>query len=177
MCLSQYRQISVLLLMAIPLLFACGESEEDAQKEVTQVETASSPALTDTAETAPVENTMQDNIEKQKEIEQEATSTLDNATVEAGFDFETQHAIHIDLHFEATQFQEKISIYSTVSDQPNTPESLLEQGTIIQGSSYKSKLTAPSLVQSFMIVRNDDFSTAITLTLNSNALLTHTFLE
>jgi len=177
MCLPQYRQISLLLLMATPLLFSCGESEDEPQAEITQIDTTSSSSSDTNTDTAPVENTMQANIEEQKEIEKEATNALENATVEGNFYFETQHPITIDLHFKATQFQEKISIYSTATDQPNSPENLLEQGTIIQGSRYKSKLTAPTLIQSFMVVRNDDFSSAITLTINSDALLTHTFLE
>jgi len=161
--------------MVIPLLFSCGESEKESSAEITQVETTPTPPP-DT-DPAPVENTMQTNIQEQEKIEQEATNTFENAIVERNFDFGTQQPITIDLYFEATQFQENISIYSTVTDQPNTPESLLEQGTIIQGSRYKSKLTASTLTQSFMVVRNDDFSTAITLTINSDALLTHTFLE
>jgi len=166
MALSQYKQILVLLVI-VTLVISCGGSEEKEQKELTEV--APTPA--------PVENTMLANIEKQNEIEQQATNTLDNATVAENFSFESQRSINIDLHFEATQFQEKISIYSTVTDQPNTPESLLEQGTIIQANRYKSQLTAPTMIESLMVVRNDNFSTAITLTINSDALLTHTFLE
>jgi len=167
MRLSQYKQISVLLLIVTPLLFSCGEPEEEDQKEVLQIEATS----------APVENTMQTNIESQTKIEQEATSSLVSATVEKGFAFETQRAIGINLHFNKTQFQEKISIYSTNAADPDTPVNLLEQGTIIQSNRYKSMLTAPMPIESFMIVRNDNLSKAITLTINNDALLTHTFLE
>ncbi len=167
MRLSQYKSISVLLLIVTPLLFSCGEPEKEDQKKVPQTETAS----------APVENTMQTNIENQTKIEQEATSSLVSATVEKDFSFETQRAISINLHFKKTQFQEKISIYSTNSANPDTPVNLLEQVTIIQSNRYKSKLTAPIAIESFMIVRNDNLPKAITLTINNDALLTHTFLE
>jgi len=155
--------------MLTPLIYACGNSDEEEQKVVTQTEATPTPAL--------VENTMQTNIENQTKIEQEATSSLVSVTVEKGFGFETLRVINIDLHFTTTQFQEKISIYSAIADKPNTPVDLLEQGTIIQSNRYKSTLTAPMLIESFMVVRNDNFSKAITLTINSEALLTHTFSE
>jgi hypothetical protein len=155
--------------MLTPLIYACGNSEEEEQKEVTQTEADPTPA--------PVENTIQTNIEKQEKIEQEATNSLVSATVEKGFGFETQRAINIDLHFTTTQFQENISIYSTIAAKPGMPINLLEQGTIIQSNRYKSMLTAPMPIESFMVVRNNNLSKAVTLTINNDALLTHTFLE
>jgi len=149
--------------MLTPFIYACGNSEEE--DEVVQPQTVTT------------ENTMQTNIENQQKIEQEATSTLVSATVEKSFAFKTQRVINIDLDFIYTQYQEKISIYSIGSSESDTSLNLLEQGTIIQSNRYKSKLTAPMPIESFMVVRNDNLSKAITLTINNDALLTHTFLE
>ncbi|WP_019026520.1 hypothetical protein [Colwellia piezophila] len=161
MILSQYKRILVLLFILTPLLSACGEEEEN--EEVVQ--------------TPPVENTMASNIENQNNIEQEATKSLSSVSMEGNFAFETQRMVTVDLHFIATQFQEKIAIYSVIDANTNTPINLLEQGIIIQSNSYKSMLAAATAVSSLIVVRNDDFSNAVTVEINSNDLLTHTFQE
>ncbi|KGJ94847.1 hypothetical protein [Colwellia psychrerythraea] len=158
---SQYNRIFVLLFILTPLLCACGE-EEDMVSQTQNV---------------PSENSMTTNIEAQNLIELEATESLSSVTMEGSFDFEMQRMVTVNLHFLTTQFQEKISIYSTIDDSSNSPINLLEQGTINQGNSYKSMLTAATALSSLIVVRNDDFSKSVTITINSNDLLTHTFQE
>lgn len=164
MILSQYNRVSMFLLILAPLLYACGESE-DAEAEVEVVQSL------------PVENSMTTNIEAQNSIELEATKSLNSVTMEGSFSFETQRMVTVDLHFLATQFQEKISIYSAIDASSNTPINLLEQGTIIQANSYQSMLAAATTLSSLIVVRNDDVSKAVVIAINNNDLLTHTFQE
>ena len=158
MTLSQYKPIAVLLFILIPLLYACGG--EQVEKIEGNNEVVQTPALA-------TENTMQTNQENQKKIEQEATKSLTSITTAGNFAFKTQRMVTVDLHFLTTQFQEKISIYSTLDLSSNTPINLLEQGTI-----HKS-----TALDFLIVVRNDDFSKSIVITINSDDLLTHTFQE
>jgi len=162
MFLSQYNRVLVLSFILAPLIYACGESE-DVETEVVQ--------------TLPVENTMTNNIEAQNLIELEATKSLNTVTMEGDFSFETQRMVTVDLYFLSTQYQEKITIYSAIDASTNTPIDLLEQGTIIQANNYKSMLAAATTLSSLIVVRNDDFSKQVVITINENGLLTHTFQE
>lgn len=161
MVLSQYNRIFFLFFILILLLCSCGDSDES--EEVTQ--------------TPPAESTMTINIKNQNLIEQEATKSLNSVSTEGSFAFETQRMVSVDLIFLTTQFQEKISIYSAIDHNSNTPENLLEQGTIVQSNNYKSMLVVASALSTLTVVRNDDFSNSVEITINSNDLLTHTFQE
>ena len=166
--LNQYKRILMLMFIVQPLIYACGASDESEEVVVVEVvtEVTSSP-----------ENTMASNQAEQNKIELEATSTLSSVAIEGNFGFETQRMVTIDLNFIATQFQEKISIYSAIDINSNTPVNLLEQGIIIQSNSFKTMLSAASPLNSLIVVRNDDFSTFVAVEINSNNLLTHTFQE
>ena len=168
MTLSQYKPIAVLLFILIPLLYACGG--EEVEKIEGNNEVVQTPALA-------TENTMQTNQENQKKIEQEATKSLTSITTAGNFAVKTQRMVTVDLHFLTTQFQEKISIYSTLDLSSNTPINLLEQGTIHKSNSYKTMLAAATALDFLIVVRNDDFSKSIVITINSDDLLTHTFQE
>ncbi|ALO33824.1 hypothetical protein CMT41_03120 [Colwellia sp. MT41] len=161
MTLSQYKWVLFLLIL-VPLLYACGDEEE---QEVAKIQAA------------PPENTMQNNIAEQNKIEQEATNSLSSITIAGNFAFASQRMVSIDLHFSTMQFQEKISIYSTIDTSALTPVNLLEQGTINQSNSYKSMLTVATAINALIVVRNDDFSTLVTVKINNHDLLTHTFQE
>ncbi|WP_057830375.1 hypothetical protein [Colwellia sp. TT2012] len=161
MTLSQYKWVFFLLIL-VPLLYACGDEEE---KEVAKIQPA------------PPENTMTINIAEQIKIEQEAVESLNSITMEGNFNFATLRMVTVDLHFLTTQFQEKISIYSTIDANSITPVNLLEQGTIYQSNSYKSMLTVATAINALIVVRNDDFSTLVTVKINNHDLLTHTFQE
>ena len=168
MTLSQYKRIFVLLFILTPLLWACGGSDESEEELEIEVEIVQIP---------PAENTMQTNQESQNKIEQEATKSLTSSTTAGNFTFKTQRMITVDLHFLTTQFQEKISIYSTIDPSSNTPVNLLEKGFIIRSNNYKSMLSAATALSSLIVVRNDDFSKLVVITINNDDLLTHTFQE
>ena len=169
--LNQYKRMLMLMFIVQPLIYACGasdESEEVVEVEVVEVvaEVTSSP-----------ENTMATNQAEQNKIELEATSTLSSVAMEGRFNFSVQRMVTVDLNFSTTQFHEKISIYTAIDAISNTPVNLLEQGIIIQSNSYRTMLSAASPLNSLIVVRNDDFSTLVTVEINNNNLLTHTFQE
>jgi len=148
------------------LIPACGESEESEGTATTN------PPIEDNAPTA-----MQENIEKQRQIELEATEKLDSITIEGDFGFATLNRVTIELRFLTLQYQEKISIYSAIDPNANTPINLLEQGTLNQSDRYRSMLTVANTLESLIVVRNDDLANPITLNINANAQLIHTFEE
>ncbi len=166
--LYQYKRLLILLFIIEPLLYACGPSDdsEDIAIEIVEV-----------VPTSPPESTMATNQANQNKIELEATSSLSSISIEGSFDFEVKRMVTVDLQFLTTQFQEKISIYSAIDPNSNTPINLLEQGTIIQSNNYKTKLSTATQVDSLIVVRNDDYSTLVAVEINSNDLLTHTFQE
>jgi len=159
------KQSLLSILMVMPLLFSCDTSEEDEQKETTQNQPAT------------VENTMAANQAAQNQIEQEAISSLAIAAEEGSFSYATKRELTINLNFEKMQFQEQISIYSTLSSQPDPLLNLLEQGTINQSYQYKTVLTVPNTLESFIVVRNDDFSKGISLSINNHSQVNHNFEE
>ena len=158
--------------MLQPLIYACGGSDESEEVEETIVAVEVVVEVTN-----PAENTLAINIAEQNKIELEATSTLGSITMEGDFDFEILRMVHVDLHYPTVQYQEKISIYSAIEPTSNTPINLLEQDIIYQSNRYKTMLATPATINSLMVVRNDDFSTLVTVEINSNDLLTHTFQE
>jgi len=162
MTFYQYKLRLILFFILTLLLSSCGDSDE-SEEEVVQ--------------TPPAENSMTINIKNQNIIEQEATKSLNSVSTEGNFSFETQRMVSVDLIFLTTQFQEKISIYSAIDPNSNTPENLLEQGTIVQSNNYKSMLVVASALSTLTVVRNDDFSNSVEITINNNDLLTHTFQE
>jgi len=148
---------TIMLLLNI----SCGGSSED------------SPVSND----SPPAATMQTNIDNQNQLEEEATSSLDTSTVEGSFEFGTQRVLSIDLQFANTIFNEKISIYSTIDVDSNSPTNLLEQGTIIQSSSYKTIVYIASEFNSLIIVRNDNISAFTELAISASGQVTHFFEE
>jgi len=162
MTFYQYKLRLILFFILTLLLSSCGDSDE-SEEEVVQA--------------PPAENSMTINIKNQNIIEQEATKSLNSVSTEGSFAFETQRMVSVDLIFLTTQFQEKISIYSAIDPNSNTPENLLEQGTIVQSNNYKSMLVVASALSTLTVVRNDDFSNSVEITINNNDLLTHTFQE
>ncbi len=152
---------TIMLLLNI----SCGGSSEDSED---------SPVSNDSP---PASTTMQTNIENQNQLEEEATSSLDTSTVEGSFEFGTQRVLSIDLQFANTIFNEKISIYSTIDVDSNSPSNLLEQGTIIQSSSYKTIVYIAAEFNSLIIVRNDNISAFTELAISASGQVTHFFEE
>ena len=161
MGLFQFKKLSLLVFIIVPLLYACADVDE-SEEEVKQT---------------PQESTLQINIAAQNKIEQEATKSLSTINTQGSFTFETQRMVTVELHFLTTQFQENISIYSSIDASSNTPVNLLEQGTINQSNSYKTMLTVATALSALIVVRNNDFSTLVAVEINSHDLLTHTFQE
>jgi len=151
--------------MVLLLNISCGGSSEDS---------GDSPVSNDSP---PASTTMQTNIDNQNQLEEEATSSLEAATVEGSFEFGTQKPLSIDLQFANTMFNEKISIYSTIDAESNSPINLLEQGTIIQSSHYKTAMYIAAELDSLIIVRNDNVSAFTEVAIDVSGHVTHLFEE
>lgn len=154
-----------ILTITLLLNTSCGGSSDDAEKSSVDI----APPATST--------TMQTNIDNQNKLQEEATSSLETATVEGDFEFGTQRVLNIDLQFANTMFNEKISIYSTLDTDSNSPTSLLEQGTIIQSSSYKTIVYIAAEFNSLIIVRNDNISDFTEIAIGASSKVSHFFEE
>lgn len=163
----QFKSKILIFMSTIMLLLnmSCGGSSEDSENSA--VSNDSPPAST----------TMQTNIDNQNQLEEEATSSLETATVEGSFEFGTQKALSIDLQFANTMFNEEISIYSTIDADSNAPINLLEQGTIIRSSHYKTIMYIATELDSLIIVRNDNVSAFTEVTIDISGQVTHFFEE
>jgi len=161
----RFKSQILIFMSTIMLLLntSCGGSSEDSED---------SPSSNDSPPA-----TMQTNMDNQNQLEEEATSSLDTSTVEGSFEFGTQRVLLIDLQFANTIFNEKIAIYSTIDVDSNSPTNLLEQGTIIQSSSYKTIVYIASEFNSLIIVRNDNISAFTELAISASGQVTHFFEE